>query len=70
MPSLHSGFRIESEYGPHNPGFAAAAMTDDAYLRALITGKALAGTAVEVLTRKGFLEEVKKEFEGLDKKEA
>lgn len=67
MPSLHSGFQIVSEFGPHNPGFAQAARSEDAHKRALTTGKALAAVAIDVLTRKGFLEEVKDEFERLDK---
>jgi metal-dependent amidase/aminoacylase/carboxypeptidase family protein len=61
-PSLHSGFQIESEFGPHNPGFAKAARTADAHLRALRTGKALAATAVEVLTRPEYLKDIKEEF--------
>lgn len=66
-PSLHSGFEIISEAGNHNPGFTAAARTKDSHKRALITGKALAGVAVDVLTRKGFLKEIKAEFAKLDK---
>lgn len=64
-PSLHSGFQIESEAGPHNPGFTKCARTEDAHLRALKTGKALAATAVEALTRPEYLDEIKGEFSKL-----
>jgi metal-dependent amidase/aminoacylase/carboxypeptidase family protein len=64
-PSLHSGFQIISEFGGHNPHFAKAARTEDAHKRALTTGKVLAATAVEVLTRHGYLKEIKDEFEKL-----
>jgi metal-dependent amidase/aminoacylase/carboxypeptidase family protein len=66
-PSLHSAFQIISDIGPHNPGFTVSARTKDAHKRALTTGKALAATAVEVLTRKGYLEEIKAEFDKLPK---
>ncbi|OIW25345.1 hypothetical protein CONLIGDRAFT_603620 [Coniochaeta ligniaria NRRL 30616] len=65
MPSLSAGFAIlpgPLGMGPHNPDFADGAGTRDAYERALRVGKGLAGTAVDVLTQKGLLEEVKKEW--------
>ena len=61
LPSLSAGFSIvpgPEGQGPHNPDFAAAAGTRDAFERCLRTGKALAGTAVDVLTQDGLLEEV------------
>ncbi|ROV92154.1 hypothetical protein VSDG_07555 [Cytospora chrysosperma] len=61
MPSLHPGFSIMAGpegQGPHNPDFAVAAGTKDAFERCLRVGKALAGTALDVLTQKGLLEEV------------
>lgn len=64
-PSLHSGFQIKSQAGPHNPGFTVCARTEDAQWRALRTGKALAATAVEVLTRPEYLGEIKAEFSKL-----
>ncbi|KAI0152514.1 hypothetical protein F4776DRAFT_36576 [Hypoxylon sp. NC0597] len=66
MPSLSAGFAIQpgpGGNGPHNPEFAKAAGTRDAFERCLRVGKALAGTAVDVLTQDGFLTEVKKEWE-------
>lgn len=65
MPSLSAGFSIvpgPGGNGPHNPEFAEAAGTRDAFERALRVGKALAGTAVDVLTTKGLLEEIKEEW--------
>lgn len=63
MPSLNAGFAIPpgpGGNGPHNPEFAKAAGTRVAFERCLRVGKALAGTAVDVLTQDGLLEEVKK----------
>ncbi|KAH7026367.1 uncharacterized protein B0I36DRAFT_294323 [Microdochium trichocladiopsis] len=63
MPSLNAGFSIPAGpegNGPHSPDFADAAGTRVAFERALRTGKALAGTALDVLVTKGLLEEVKK----------
>ncbi|KUI61840.1 Peptidase M20 domain-containing protein 2 [Cytospora mali] len=66
MPSLSAGFSIEpgpEGQGPHNPDFAVAAGTRDAFERCLTVGKALAGTALDVLTKKGMLEEVRAGWE-------
>lgn len=66
MPSLHVGFSIvpgPEGQGPHNPEFAAAAGKRDAFERCLRAAKALAGTALDVLTKDGLLEEVKKAWE-------
>ncbi|KAI1470600.1 uncharacterized protein F4812DRAFT_418324 [Daldinia caldariorum] len=63
MPSLSAGFAIPpgpGGNGPHNPEFAKAAGTRVAFERSLRVGKALAGTALDVLTQDGLLEEVKK----------
>jgi metal-dependent amidase/aminoacylase/carboxypeptidase family protein len=65
MASLSAGFAILAGplgMGPHNPEFAESAGTRDAYERALRVGKGLAGTAVDVLTQKGLLEEVMEEW--------
>ncbi|KUI69744.1 Peptidase M20 domain-containing protein 2 [Cytospora mali] len=66
MPSLSAGFSIApgpEGQGPHNPDFAVAAGTRDAFERCLTVGKALAGTALDVLTKKGMLEEVRAAWE-------
>lgn len=65
MPSLSAGFAIlpgPLGTGPHSPEFAQSAGTRDAHERALRVGKALAGTAIDLLAQKGLLEEVKKEW--------
>jgi hypothetical protein len=64
---LHSGFCIESEAGCHNPGFTKASRTEGAHARSLRVGKALAATAVDVLTQKDYLQEIKNEFENMVK---
>ncbi|KAH9884705.1 hypothetical protein F4778DRAFT_774526 [Xylariomycetidae sp. FL2044] len=72
MPSLSPGFSITpgpGGNGPHNPEFAQAAGTRDAFERSLRVGKSLAGTAVNVLTKEGLLEEVKKEWERVTKQQ-
>lgn len=65
MPSLSPSFSVvpgPGGNGPHNPEFAEAAGTRDAFERALRVGKGLAGTAVEVLTKEGLLAEIKQEW--------
>lgn len=63
MPSLSAGFAIPpgpGGNGPHNPEFAKAAGTRVAFERCLRVAKALAGTALDVLTEDGLLEDVKR----------
>ncbi|WYZ39946.1 hypothetical protein EsH8_IV_000287 [Colletotrichum jinshuiense] len=63
MPSLSAGFAIpagKGGQGPHNPEFAEAAGTRVAFERSLRVGEALAGVAIDIYTKKGMLEEVKK----------
>lgn len=62
MPSLSVGFSIRpgpGGQGPHNPEFADAAGTVDAYNRAARVGKGLAMVALEVCCTDGLLEDVK-----------
>ncbi|KXJ92113.1 hypothetical protein Micbo1qcDRAFT_233429 [Microdochium bolleyi] len=62
MPSLNVGFSIPAGpegNGPHSPDFAGAAGTRVAFERALRAGKALAGTATDILTVDGLLATVK-----------
>lgn len=70
MPSISPNFWIRSEDhegsqlgGPHTPDFEKAARTEEAHDKAMRVGKALAATAVDVLTRPGLLADVKREFE-------
>jgi metal-dependent amidase/aminoacylase/carboxypeptidase family protein len=76
LPSLSPGFWIRSEGedgaqmgGPHTRDFARAAATEEAFRLALRVGKALAGTAVDVLTKQGLLEAVREEFEEMKRVE-
>lgn len=54
--------KSEQGGGPHTPDFEVAARTQEAHGLALRVGKALAATAVDILTVEGFLDEVKEEF--------
>lgn len=65
MPSLNVSFAIPpgpEGNGPHSPDFASAAGTQEAFFRCLRVGKALAGTAVDVLTISGLLDQVKEQW--------
>ncbi|KAK9444206.1 hypothetical protein VB005_01953 [Metarhizium brunneum] len=65
MPSLSAAFFITpgpGGQGPHNPEFAEAARTRDAYENAVRVGKGLAGVAVDVLSSKELLERAKKSW--------
>lgn len=70
MPSISPNFFIRSEDadgnqlgGPHTPDFEVASRTDESHLLAKRASKALAAVAVDVFTRPGMLEEVKREFD-------
>ncbi|KAK2598213.1 hypothetical protein N8I77_011639 [Diaporthe amygdali] len=61
IPSLNASFSIKpgpGGQGPHSPGFEKASGTKDAFQRCLRTGKALAGTAVDILATQGLLDKV------------
>jgi metal-dependent amidase/aminoacylase/carboxypeptidase family protein len=65
MPSLSPAFFIRpgpQGQGPHNPEFAQAARTKDAYEKAVRVGKGLAGVAVDVLGSRELLGRVKKSW--------
>lgn len=74
LPSVNASFAIPP--GPkggrnHSPDFEEAAGTRVAFERALRVGKALAGTAVDVLAKPGMLEKIKEQWkrdmkDGLD----
>lgn len=75
MPSISPGFWVRSEGpngeqkgGPHTPDFASAARRKEAHVKAMMVGKALAGTAVDVLTVDGLLKSIRKEFEEMKRK--
>lgn len=62
VPSLCPSFKLECDVGGHNPGFAKAAGTKESFLAALRVSKALAATAVEVLSSEEYLNEIKDEW--------
>jgi metal-dependent amidase/aminoacylase/carboxypeptidase family protein len=65
MPSLNASFAIPPgplSGPPHTPDFEGASETKAAFERALRVGKALAGTAVDVLSTPGLLDKVKEQW--------
>ncbi|EXJ85154.1 hypothetical protein A1O3_05829 [Capronia epimyces CBS 606.96] len=64
-PSLHAGFGIPAAPGQYNhtPGFTAAAGSDEAYRRTIVTAKAMAGAGWTVLVDDAAAEKVRKDFE-------
>lgn len=77
LPSLHTSIWIRSEDddgkqlgGPHTPDFTKAVRTEEAHSLAKRAAKALAVTAVDVLTCDGLLDEIKREFEEMKKAES
>nr|UWK20189.1 peptidase m20 domain protein [Trichoderma psychrophilum] len=68
MPSLSAAFRIQpgpNGQGPHNPEFAEAAGTLDAYRRTLRVAKGLAGVALDILFTKGLIDEIKNDWKDM-----
>lgn len=67
VPSIHPMIGIDSgPVLPHQPGFAAAAVTESADRAVLDGAKALAMTALDVAMVDGLLEQVREEFETTD----
>ncbi|KAF2196560.1 putative amidohydrolase [Delitschia confertaspora ATCC 74209] len=65
MPSVNASFAIPpglKKGQPHSPDFEEASGTEGAFGMALRVGKALAGTAVDVLGTKGLIEEVREQW--------
>ena len=76
MPSISPSFWIRSEDkegnqlgGPHTPDFEKAARSEEAHGLAKRAAKALAAVAVDIVSTPGLLEEAKKEFEDMKRKE-
>ncbi|KAK1750496.1 hypothetical protein QBC47DRAFT_406856 [Echria macrotheca] len=68
LPSLNASFAIPPaapgrQGQPHSPEFEVASGTYEAFERALRVGKALAGTAIDVLTEPGLLGKIKRQWE-------
>jgi len=65
LPGLHSFFAIECAAGTgcHQHGFAAAAGTDDAFIRAMKTGALLAVTGLDLITDDKLYKNVRQEWE-------
>lgn len=63
IPTIHPMFAIPSKYGNHTPGFTASAATDEAHAQAIIAGKSMAMTCLDLFMTDGLLEEAKKAFE-------
>nr|UWK21932.1 peptidase m20 domain-containing protein [Trichoderma taxi] len=68
MPSLSAAFRLQpgpKGQGPHNPEFAEAAGTRDAYARTLRVAKGLTGVALDILFTDGLLEDIKRDWKSM-----
>ncbi|TLD31138.1 hypothetical protein PspLS_02189 [Pyricularia sp. CBS 133598] len=65
MPSLNASFAIPpGPRGgpPHSPDFEKASSTEEAFERAMRVGKAMAGTAVDLIADTGLLDKVKAQW--------
>ncbi len=65
MPSVNASFAIPPgplAGQPHSPDFERASGAKEAFLMALRVAKSLTGVAVDVLTRDGFLDRVKRQW--------
>jgi amidohydrolase len=65
MPSMNASFAIppgRHAGQPHSPDFEEASGTKEAFARALRVGKALAGTAVDVLSKPGLIDKIKNQW--------
>ncbi|CRG86948.1 hypothetical protein PISL3812_03961 [Talaromyces islandicus] len=64
VPTLHSMFTIRAPDGsfPHHPSFAAAAGTDTAHEEALLVGKALALTGLDMITDPKLLQQAREQW--------
>ena len=76
MPSISPSMWIRSEDkdgkqlgGPHTPDFEKAARTEEAHELAKRAAKALAATAVDVLSKGGLLDEIKREFDKMKREQ-
>ena len=65
-PTLHSMFAIPTPEGsyPHHPSFTACAGTDEAHEQAILTGKGLALTGLDMLIDDTLFESAKAQWEG------
>jgi metal-dependent amidase/aminoacylase/carboxypeptidase family protein len=62
LPSICVSFKLDSEVGGHNPAFAEATRTKESFEACLKVSKALAATGLDVLMKKGYIEEIKEEW--------
>lgn len=65
LPSVNASFAIPpgpKRGQPHSPEFEKISGTKDAFERALRVSKALSGTALDVIEKPGFLDEVKRQW--------
>lgn len=65
MPSVNASFAIPpgvQQGQPHSPDFEKASGTKGAFVRALRVGKALSGTAVDVLMKPGLIDKIKDQW--------
>lgn len=66
VPSIHPCFRIDSEFDIHHPGFTQFSGRDGAHQAAVVAGKSMAHTCLDLFMREGLMDAVKKDFEKVD----
>ena len=63
VPSIHPKFQVGGGEGIHTRGFTAVANTAEAYDKAIVMGKVMAHTCIDVLAGDRLFEEIKEEFQ-------
>ena len=63
IPSVHVMYSIASEAVNHSRAFTTAAITEIAHEKTLIASKAMAMTAIDVLTNPELMQKIKNDFE-------
>lgn len=62
VPTIHPLFRIQAKFGNHHAGFTECAGSDDAHAQAILAGKSMALTCLDLFLREGALAQVKADF--------
>merc|ERR1712176_1035623 len=62
VPTIHPMFKIDAKYGNHNPAFTEFAGSDDGHAQAIIAGKSMAMTCLDLFLQDGVMAQVKADF--------
>jgi metal-dependent amidase/aminoacylase/carboxypeptidase family protein len=63
LPAIHPSFAIDTQYGNHHPGFTEFSGRPEAMAVAKVAGKAMAGTALDLLFTPALVAEARQQFE-------